>query len=365
MGAVADAATALPPGTPSSGRPKPLPPDTLIPSLPARGAPTSAVPPVEERARDAVATVAVLRRETHLALPREAAALTGQLQAASQPGSRAGGTGAEEPGVATRAGTGAEEVAAASPAVSHQAVTAARGSDTGEQLRQGREAFSARRPATEARSGSDDVRTEARAGSDQAAPAARGDAHTSSTPAPTPASTPAQQIAARIATEVGAATQAGRPEAAGFAPLAQPQLGSAVKVLHIQLQPAGLGTVTVRLSLKDHALRLDMEVGRGDTAHLIQREREALSSLLRSAGYLVDGLDVRVADQAAPGQQAMGSGQTGMQTPGEGQAGSSQADGRPQGARPQDQRRGNPFASGRNDEDEQTGHPGRRSDIYV
>ena len=104
----------------------------------------------------------------------------------------------------------------------------------------------------------------------------------------------AQQIANRVATEAGTLlSQTSRPETPSFG-LAQ-HSGSPVKVLYIQLQPVDLGTVTIRMSLKDQALQLDLEVGRGETRHLIQREQDALSALLRSAGYVIDGLDVRMA----------------------------------------------------------------------
>jgi chemotaxis protein MotD len=359
--AVAGAAGTAPRGTPHVGQPQPLPPDAVIPPRSSAEESVGAAPPVGQPAGIAVATVAVLRRETHLAPAREAAIVAGRLQAASQPNAH-GESRADEPVDTPRTGPG--PAGAAPPGAPAPAVTAGRRSDAGAQQRQGREALPGRQPATDARGRSLDVRTDVSARSEEAATVARSEAHASAAPAPSPPPTAVQQMAARIAAEAGTASQSARPQAAGLVPLAQPQLGSAVKVLHIQLQPADLGTVTVRISLEDQALRLDVETGRGDTARLIQREREALSSLLRSAGYLVDGLEVRVADAAAQAQQAAG-GQSGMQAPAGGQAGSSQADGRPQGARPHDQRRGNPFANGNNGEDEQAGHPARRGDIYV
>jgi chemotaxis protein MotD len=349
-------ADAAPAQANSAGGGAPQLPDDLIAGDLANG--VARANAQEGEGVEVTATVAILGRETHLAPVREAAAVVAPMQGDPHADSGAQ-SGTDEAGAPARAGTGPASGAAAPTAVPHLAVTAPRGSDAGAQQRQGGGPFSARQSATDAPSGGADASADARTSAEQAAPAARSDTNASATSA---AATPVQQIATRITSEVGAAVQAGRPEAAGF--VSQPQLGSAVKVLHIQLQPADLGTVTVRLSLKDQALRLDLEVGRGETAHLIQRDREALSALLRSAGYLVDGLDVRVADPSGPGQQSAG-GQPNMQTPGQGQSGSSQADARPQGARAQDQRRGNPFGNERNGEDQQAGHPARRSDIYV
>jgi hypothetical protein len=57
------------------------------------------------------------------------------------------------------------------------------------------------------------------------------------------------------------------------------------------------------MSLKDQTLRLEVEVGNAETGRMIQNDRDALSTLLRSAGYLVDGLDVRIVDPANTGTQ--------------------------------------------------------------
>jgi chemotaxis protein MotD len=355
IGLAADApAAALPDAPPDGGMRTPLRSDAVL-ARPSRGMEMGGGPSGKETVEVEV-TVAVLRRETHLPPVRQAAVAAERMPGPPQP--RAGSQ-TEQTAVQAPAGGGSGGVAVPS-AAAPAAVAAAPGSDSGAHLRQGREPFAGRQSA-DARADVADA-APLSTSSEEGIPVARSEANAGSTPAPTPAATPVQQIASRIAAEAAASNGAGRPEAAGFPPQAQPS--SPVKVLHIQLQPADLGTVTVRISLKDQTLRVDLEVGRGETAQLIQREREALSSLLRSAGYLVDGLDVRVTDLSAQGQQVAG-GQSGMQMPGGGQAGSSQADGRPQGARPQDQRRGNPSAGESNGENEQAGHPARRSDIYV
>lgn len=176
----------------------------------------------------------------------------------------------------------------------------------------------------------------------------------------------AHQIADRVTSEAGTPTaQTGRPDAPTFAVKHEP----AVKVLHIQLQPEGLGTVTIRMSVKDQTLRLDLEVGRGETAQLIQRDRETLSALLRSAGYMIDGVEVRVADPGGASAQS-GNGQANTLTHGGGQSGSSQAEGRTPGersqdGRPQNERGNNAFGNGRNGEDEQARHAARSSGVYI
>lgn len=69
---------------------------------------------------------------------------------------------------------------------------------------------------------------------------------------------------------------------------------SKLKVLHIQLQPETLGTVTVRMELRANALELHVDAARAETAELIQRDREVLSSILRAAGYSADDAQIKV-----------------------------------------------------------------------
>ena len=69
-----------------------------------------------------------------------------------------------------------------------------------------------------------------------------------------------------------------------------------LKVLTVQLHPAELGVVTVRIALRNDTLELQIETDRRDTARLVHADREALSSQLRSAGYGVETLTVRAVD---------------------------------------------------------------------
>ena len=69
-----------------------------------------------------------------------------------------------------------------------------------------------------------------------------------------------------------------------------------VRTLLIQLQPADLGTVTVKMSLKDDALELHIEASQHETAQRLHQDQEALLKALRTAGYVVDGVAVRVVE---------------------------------------------------------------------
>jgi hypothetical protein len=142
---------------------------------------------------------------------------------------------------------------------------------------------------------------------------------------PTP---PSVQVARRIVAEVvslGQAPSAPAVEQAGPDGL--------VRVLHLELEPANLGSVTVRMTLKDNTISLHLEASRHETAVALSREHEALSSALKSAGYVVDSVTSQPVDPPravtpAPSgsadaqlsssfQQQAGLGQSGRRNPGE------------------------------------------------
>ncbi len=119
---------------------------------------------------------------------------------------------------------------------------------------------------------------------------------------------PAQQIADRIAAEASFLDSASQ---VAFEP-AQSGSSSPVKVLQIQLQPADLGTVTVRLELKQSELEVHVEASRAETADMLRSDKDALSNLLRSAGYNVDAGSIRVVEGDRSGATGQG-GQQGAQ----------------------------------------------------
>ena len=180
--------------------------------------------------------------------------------------------------------------------------------------------------------------------------------------APAPPQSPAFQIANRIAHDIDiadpafAAQSAAAPNDASAAP---------VKILYIQLDPPELGALTIRMSMKDDTLHLQIEASRHETARMIERDQNALSGMLRSAGYNVDGLTVQITtgDRGNGAQQF--SGGNGFNPP----AGQHSA-----GRQPEDsgsgqawQRAGEPERIAENRrETEAPGTPGRRGDpVYL
>jgi hypothetical protein len=103
------------------------------------------------------------------------------------------------------------------------------------------------------------------------------------------------QVARRIVAELGDATGVASASTASAGQEPGSHVGM-LRVLHIQLEPANLGVVTVRVALKDNVISLHVEASRLETAVAIEKDRETLSSALKSAGYLVDGITAQPSD---------------------------------------------------------------------
>ena len=109
--------------------------------------------------------------------------------------------------------------------------------------------------------------------------------------APVPQQSPAFQIVNRIIHDIEPADPVFTPQ---LAELPKDAAAAPLKVLHIQLDPPELGALTIRMSLKNDMLHMQIEASRHETAKLIERDQDALSGMLRSAGYSIDGLTVQV-----------------------------------------------------------------------
>jgi chemotaxis protein MotD len=182
-------------------------------------------------------------------------------------------------------------------------------------------------------------------------------------PAQLPAA-PAQQVADGI---VASLAPSGGTDVQP-APPAVPRPGAVVhpvKVLTIQLHPAELGTVTVRMTLKGDAMDVEVEAGRRATAQAIEADREALTGLLRSAGYHVEVLTVRAVDPsstASPPGALPGSADAGPQL----QSGGAQPDARASGNRAQPESPSDTQLPDRDDHDnEQAAGHRRGAGLYV
>jgi chemotaxis protein MotD len=138
------------------------------------------------------------------------------------------------------------------------------------------------------RAGSDAVTIEAPCPDMPLAPS--GPQETAGLPTPAPAS-PLRQIVDAVAAQLPAAP------AAMATPSARPVPASAeagpLKILTLQLHPADLGSVLVRMRLQDGRLEMSLRTSREETAERLRKEGDLLSGLLREAGYEPEAVTIQ------------------------------------------------------------------------
>ncbi|MCG7392041.1 flagellar hook-length control protein FliK [Microvirga sp. ACRRW] len=103
---------------------------------------------------------------------------------------------------------------------------------------------------------------------------------------------------------------------------------SALRVLNLQLHPAHLGAVTVKMRLAGESLDMELHVESEETAQLLKADSEKLSSLLRGSGYRPDTISIHVNDDVVQDRMATSKTQSDMQMQGQSfQQGSASQDG--------------------------------------
>lgn len=68
---------------------------------------------------------------------------------------------------------------------------------------------------------------------------------------------------------------------------------SAVRLLNIQLHPADLGLITVKMRLSGDSLEMQIQVSSEETAQLLRNDAEKLSGLLKGSGYRPDMVTIQ------------------------------------------------------------------------
>jgi chemotaxis protein MotD len=106
-------------------------------------------------------------------------------------------------------------------------------------------------------------------------------------PALGPAS-PLRQLAQHIAAEAAP----GEAATGGAVAHDKTPAPSVLRVLSIQLQPLELGTVSVRMRMRNDAIAVEITADRQETARLLQQDREALLRLLQASGLATDSIQV-------------------------------------------------------------------------
>ncbi|KUO58493.1 MAG: hypothetical protein APF80_01710 [Alphaproteobacteria bacterium BRH_c36] len=123
----------------------------------------------------------------------------------------------------------------------------------------------------------------------------------------------AQQLTKRIAREVAPLAPPAAPAAPSKVATLQPSSpigGNVVRILEVGLQPASLGALTVRLSLRGQELSVSLSADTQSALDAINNERDSIEAALKNAGYTLDELKVHRTDleqvRNQPDQQLRG-----------------------------------------------------------
>ena len=121
-------------------------------------------------------------------------------------------------------------------------------------------------------------------------------AQVSATPVVAPNAEAATPVLQQVADSIIGLASAAVPDESGFAKRVAP-----ARTMALQLSPAGLGTLTIRLHVAGRALDVQLETSDGNTAALIDRDRDALSVALSGKDYQLQSLSVTTHDATMPG----------------------------------------------------------------
>ncbi len=139
---------------------------------------------------------------------------------------------------------------------------------------------------------------------------------------------------------------------------------SVLRVLDLQLKPAELGLVTIRMRLAGDGIEMEIQAQNEETAELLRNDAEKLSNLLRGSGYRPDVINIQSSEAASHDRSSFHRPPQGSQTQGQsfdqGAAGHGSSS-RHQGER--NERDGREFHKDRND----TSLPGgsRTGGVYL
>lgn len=90
-----------------------------------------------------------------------------------------------------------------------------------------------------------------------------------------------------------------------------------LRVLDLQLKPAELGLVTIKIRLSGDSLEMEIQAESEDTAELLRNDAEKLSGLLRASGYRPDVINVQSTEATSHDRSSFQRSQQGSQSQGQ------------------------------------------------
>jgi hypothetical protein len=85
-----------------------------------------------------------------------------------------------------------------------------------------------------------------------------------------------------------------------------PRKGEVLRLMDLSLEPAELGSVRVRLALREATLRVELEAAKPETGRLLAVEQKQIGERLEAAGYALESLTISTADSALAERTARG-----------------------------------------------------------
>lgn len=70
------------------------------------------------------------------------------------------------------------------------------------------------------------------------------------------------------------------------------EISAPTKLLHLELRPVELGTITVKLRLSQGGMEMRIEASKAETATMLGQDKEALREIIRASGYSPDAVSV-------------------------------------------------------------------------
>ncbi|PTM40654.1 flagellar hook-length control protein FliK [Bosea sp. 124] len=150
------------------------------------------------------------------------------------------------------------------------------------------------------------------------------------------------------------------------------------KILHIQLAPVELGSITVKLRISQGGMEIRLEASRAETAQMLANDRDALREIVKASGYALDQVSVETVhvDIATPDPRPGGQGHA-RDTGADDRSGAREGrgfdqsrerqDGRREDREPQshDRRQDATTSKEESHEPRERSRPGRNSDRYL
>jgi flagellar hook-length control protein FliK len=116
-------------------------------------------------------------------------------------------------------------------------------------------------------------------------------------------SPPTQQVADAVLNRLGGDSS---PDPTAGSALPTPQLSTAspnstLKVLTVQLEPADLGSVAIKMRLTGNHLDMEVMAAQHDTLRALSNDHDRLRDTLQSCGYSIDNLSIKASPSAQSG----------------------------------------------------------------